>query len=226
MTNSKNIEYNIMDIDEFNSFVDDYNIIISLSKLDLLTSPEIIFKKNDYISDSGISSGEYNLIFQFLRIMINVNNDSLILIDEPETSLHPNWQIKYLNILYNVLSMYKDIHIIIATHSHLIISNLKQKSSRIVKVTNENQYISLEQNVAGWSPENILYNVFGITSFRNYYFELDIRKLIKYIESNVGERREIEDILEHVSTFSIDDNDPLNLLINEAKSKIKNERNN
>lgn len=68
------------------------------------------------------SSGELSMMTSLLGILSGVKDGSLILIDEPEVSLHPDWQSKYIDILVTSLRDFCGIHIIIATHSPLIIS--------------------------------------------------------------------------------------------------------
>ena len=48
----------------------------------------------------------------------------LILLDEPDNTLHPNWQKEYINLLVTLLKDKKDIHIIITSHSPFLLSDL------------------------------------------------------------------------------------------------------
>lgn len=67
------------------------------------------------------SSGELSLITSMMFILSEIENKHLILIDEPENSLHPRWQREYIPMLYDLLG-YHDAEIIIATHSPLIVT--------------------------------------------------------------------------------------------------------
>ncbi len=64
-----------------------------------------------------LSSGEKNLVDLFLRIRAHCTRNSIILIDEPEIHLHPNWQKRLMKHLRQFAQEYPGMTIIIATHS-------------------------------------------------------------------------------------------------------------
>lgn len=57
-------------------------------------------------------------------------NNSVILIDEPEISLHPQWQKKIIDVYE---SIGKNNQFIIATHSPHIIGYIELKQLRVIK---------------------------------------------------------------------------------------------
>lgn len=77
------------------------------------------------ISLRRASSGEQCILLSLLGIAANITDNSIILIDEPEISLHPEWQQRYINLLMNTFEGFYNCKFIIATHSPLVISNLK-----------------------------------------------------------------------------------------------------
>lgn len=97
----------------------------------LIISPNegIVFlssiKKNDNnkfeeIDPSKLSSGEQNELVLFYKLIFQAGKGDMILIDEPELSLHISWQNKFIQDLKEVTSI-NDVSIIIATHSPDII---------------------------------------------------------------------------------------------------------
>ena len=72
------------------------------------------------ISPLELSSGEQNELILFYELIFKSSPGDLILIDEPELSLHISWQNKFINDLKEVTSINK-VSIIIATHSPDII---------------------------------------------------------------------------------------------------------
>ncbi|MCP1486364.1 putative ATPase [Pseudomonas fluorescens] len=74
------------------------------------------------------SSGEQCLLVMILGIAGHIKHNSLILIDEPEISLHPSWQAKFMDLIINIFRSYYDCHFIIATHSPQIVSRLSHKN--------------------------------------------------------------------------------------------------
>ncbi|MGX5643068.1 AAA family ATPase [Bacillus toyonensis] len=69
-----------------------------------------------------LSSGEKNELILFYNLIFNIPPNSLILIDEPEISLHISWQNKFISDLKEIHKL-NQLDIIIATHSPDIISN-------------------------------------------------------------------------------------------------------
>jgi predicted ATP-binding protein involved in virulence len=76
--------------------------------------------KAQNIPQSKLSSGEQNELILFYKLIFNTEDGDLILIDEPELSLHISWQNKFINDLKEVTSL-TDVSIVIATHSPDII---------------------------------------------------------------------------------------------------------
>src|SRR5690606_31118696 len=112
------------------------------------------------------SSGEYHLLISLLGIFARIKPNSLILIDEPETSLHPNWQMRYIDELKKIFKKYSDCHFILASHSHFIVSDLENSSSSVLALTkNAEENVSanlLDAQTYGWSAEEVLYLVFNL----------------------------------------------------------------
>ena len=69
-----------------------------------------------------LSSGEQHEIILFYKLIFIHDNGSLVLIDEPELSLHISWQNKFIDDIKSIISL-KNLSIIIATHSPDIIGN-------------------------------------------------------------------------------------------------------
>ena len=82
------------------------------------TPPEAIVVSNG--KEHGLdrlSSGEKNLVQLFLRIGAHCTRNSIILIDEPEIHLHPNWQKRLMKQLREFAQEHPGVTIILATHS-------------------------------------------------------------------------------------------------------------
>jgi ABC-type cobalamin/Fe3+-siderophores transport system ATPase subunit len=72
------------------------------------------------IDVTSTSSGQQQLLCTFLGLASALVDNAVVLIDEPELSLHPSWQLKFIAHIENVLSVVSNCHVIIATHSPLI----------------------------------------------------------------------------------------------------------
>jgi len=70
----------------------------------------------------GLSSGEQHELVLFYELLFKTQDNSLILIDEPEISLHISWLNQFIEDLKEVIK-WSGMDILIATHSADIISN-------------------------------------------------------------------------------------------------------
>lgn len=79
-------------------------------------------RKGDIINTESLSSGEKHEIIMFYDFLFNIEEDTLIIIDEPELSLHVAWQVDFLKD-YKGITAHKNNHLLIATHSPQLIDN-------------------------------------------------------------------------------------------------------
>ena len=75
---------------------------------------------NKELSLENLSSGEQHEIVLLYEFLFKLKPGSLILIDEPELSLHVGWQTEFLKDLEDVIELSK-FDVLIATHSPQII---------------------------------------------------------------------------------------------------------
>lgn len=142
--------------------------------IDLSNNTQIIevsfCKKSEKISIHGLSSGEFSILTAFLYLIQYTERNSVVLIDEPENTLHVEWQQKYIKILYRFFQK-MNIHFFVVTHSPLIISRLSVDGQEDIniKIYNFNgQAIDkpLERNVL--CQEELLLENFGILTPKNH----------------------------------------------------------
>lgn len=86
------------------------------------------------------SSGEQCMLVMMLGIAGHISDYSIVLIDEPEISLHPKWQENFTSLLIEVFSNYTGCQFIIATHSPQIVSNLRRPSCFVASITKREVY--------------------------------------------------------------------------------------
>ncbi len=68
----------------------------------------------------SLSSGEQHLLVLYYQLLFILKKDTIILMDEPEISLHITWQKKFILDLKDILRLNK-MEVVIATHSPSII---------------------------------------------------------------------------------------------------------
>lgn len=98
----------------------------------------IIFKKgNVEISIDNLSSGEKQIVYRGCYLLRNINalNGAFVFIDEPEISLHPNWQKKIMNFYKKIFENRngeQTSQIFFVTHSPFIIHNENRKNDKVI----------------------------------------------------------------------------------------------
>lgn len=211
-----------IDIDQ-NSLAanEDLNYIYKLKQYDLVQAASVVFYKNGkQIASEEMSSGEFAMLSMVLSISTAASDShTLILIDEPELSLHPNWQ---MTIIDNLDRALKDqvCHLLIATHSHMLVSDLPMNRSSVSQweKDKDGNLIAnrIEENTYGWSAEEVLLKVFKTATDRNRYFGERIAKLLEQMgndtitkEAVADELNELQEISQHLS-----DVDPMKMVLN------------
>lgn len=200
-------------------------LISDLIKLDIINLNGILLnKKRENLNINSISSGEYHMLISLIGIFSKIEENSLILIDEPELSLHPNWQMQYITFLKKVFSKYSSCHFILTSHSHFIVSDLEGKNSSVTALR-RNEENKLEANLInadtfGWSAEDILYNVFNVRSTWNPFLEADLTELLGLISNNSRDKDKMQVILDKIQKLQTRENDPLIDIIKEANNYI------
>lgn len=120
----------------FNEFFTATKIKSRLLRIEPLTEEPIFtdFTNSKEFYFSKLSSGEKQLYIKIASLILMEPHDSLILIDEPELSLHPEWQASFIAMLKKIGS---NNQFIVATHSPYIVSNLTPEDHLIVLGFNE-----------------------------------------------------------------------------------------
>lgn len=115
-------------------------------------SKEIIFEENGKECNiNQLSSWEKQIVFRWSFLLQNKNsiNGNPILIDEPEISLHPNWQLKILDFYKNIFideSWIQSSQIFIVTHSPFILHNPNRINDKVITLSKENWIIKVDDS--------------------------------------------------------------------------------
>lgn len=116
----------------------DYKVLKDLQNLNIIKDITLyVYKLGQRYSFEECSSGEKHILFAFLNIARHIQDNSLILIDEPEISLHPNWQMIYITALKRLFCEFSSCHFIITSHSPYLVSDLNPNSSSLIVLSIE-----------------------------------------------------------------------------------------
>lgn len=133
-----------------------------------LEFPSIFTSELSNIND--FSAGQWGLFSSLPAVALQCVDRTLLLVDEPESALHPGWQRTYIEDLTEAISHRKECHVFIATHSPLIVGSLGTKLTDLIslkKNTNDGSLTaSLLTSPTGWEVDDVLQEVFELASTR------------------------------------------------------------
>ncbi|MEH2034096.1 MAG: AAA family ATPase [Nostoc sp.] len=86
------------------------------------TSYDAPLSNSKTLLPTDLSSGEQHELVLLYELLFKVQPNSLVLIDEPELSLHVGWQVQFLKDLQDITKL-TDLNILMATHSPDIIQD-------------------------------------------------------------------------------------------------------
>jgi predicted ATP-dependent endonuclease of OLD family len=213
---------------EANKFIESSKLFFYLTSLEILSWKSIQLSRGDFYDFESASSGEIHMLGTFTGILRFVRPNSLILIDEPEISLHPNWQQAWFSIINSITNIMPGCHFIVASHSHFIVSDLPPDRSSInmLKRRVGNITIELLEKISpfAWSSEKILFDVFDMATDRNYYLAKRIQDITEeYIKPkpDYNKIKKLKSLLNKKNYTNLDKDDPLKIVLNQILSDEK-----
>lgn len=219
----KSIQFDLI---QDRSIKGDYTILKDLDALDFISYPTVILKNkdSDYTLNES-SSGEYHLISTLIGILSTIKQGSLVLIDEPEISLHPNWQMKYMYYIRQLFKEYKSCHFVLATHSHFLVSDLVDSNSCIIGLSRDEKISAktIKTDTFGWSAEQTLLDVFKVPTTRNYYVADRIGEILNEIaKAEEKDERYIKVRVRDLKNYNLENlskEDPLKEIVDKLLEK-------
>lgn len=185
-----------------NRFSNAFSYMFSNLKFDRIINSndhkDVLFRNNkgDEIRIDDLSTGEKQIVIRggyMLKYQKSIQSN-FILIDEPELSLHPEWQKKILQFykrLFTDENGSQTAQIFVATHSPFIVHNFSRYNDKVVVLNkDENDNISVLKKPTYYSYDNNVtvekaFNIKNFSSSKNILFtegETDKKYLDKAIE--------------------------------------------
>lgn len=176
-----------------------FKILESTHVSDLIEEVRIKVKKRNVdgtITFRELSEGEQQLLTVLGLIRFTKEDESLFLLDEPDTHLNPLWKWRYMYLLEQLVDENDKSQILMTTHDPLVISGLSKEEIRIFqsrKQTDDNgdEYQKIETIQPNFDPQGL--GVAGIltSEFFNLPSSLDFKteeKIVKQYELLSKER--------------------------------------
>lgn len=154
---------------------------------------------DESITFKELSEGEQQLLTVLGLMKFTKDNDSLILLDEPDTHLNPLWKWRYLEFLDKVVDRPASTQIIINTHDPLVIGSLRKEEVRIFR-TGKDGKVTIEQpevDPRGLGVEGILTSeLFGLPTTIDDVTQIKLNKrndlLVKQQKGKLTENEQSE----------------------------------
>lgn len=194
----------------FNNFFEDMTFSCIKSKDG---QKEIYFEKyGKEIPIDSLSTGEKQIVFRGIYLLRNLKRliGGILLVDEPELSLHPKWQnkiLEYYQTLFTDTTTNKmQVQLIVATHSERILSsafNNITKNGVLILKNNGGIISAAPVNTPGVLPSvtsaETTYLAFGVATV-DYHIEL-----FSYIQRNANPTKElnVKETDDYISAHSL-----------------------
>jgi predicted ATPase len=170
-------------------------------------------------SFSILSEGEQQaLTIKGLTELVSEEN-SLFLLDEPDTYLHPEWQRDFINGIDNFCNenIEKETSFIISTHSPNLVSGISK--SQLLALKNGKK-VDIAFDPYGKPIDSILIDFFSVEGLRNIIVENEIKKLRNLVMSDKYDTSEFTEILTKLEKqIGKSDKDIIAIKIEAAKRK-------
>ncbi len=117
-----------------------------------------------------LSEGEQQLLMVLGLLRFTKEEESLFLLDEPDTHLNPAWSMQYLDFLRKVVGEQPTSHVLMTTHDPLVVAGVASEQVKILYFSSKQPSIQVmspkdDPNRMGY-PE-ILTNIFDLPSVIN-----------------------------------------------------------
>lgn len=152
-----------------------------------------INKQEEEFGIQDLSSGEQQILSKVFVLFTDDMKGHVILIDEPESSLHPSWQTRILSVLRRCAEL-NDCQIIVATQSPQVIASAHKEEIRFFIRDNEG-YVkakTCDNSPYGWTVEKVLSEIQGVKYLRVPEVENRLDELKKLIRENRHESPEFK----------------------------------
>ena len=191
----------------------------TLRKLEVIDEVKVFLKKhNEEINLSDASSGELSFITSLIFISTVISDYAVIVIDEPENSLHPRWQREYISKLMDIF-YYHQPSVICATHSPIIVSGAEISESQLSVFKSQDSELN-ELTLNSNNLEQLLWEMFGIATPENRYLSNLIMSTLNKLAENEIDLMEVNQVISLLEN-SVYDNKQRSLLSSVKQLAIK-----
>jgi len=179
-------------VKEINSIFNGLDLKTKFRGISKTIKREILFENDirDDIRLDELSTGEQQLFIRALGLKMMDLHNCIILIDEPELSLHPNWQNQILRVYQNIAQQ-GDNQLIVATHSPQIVSSAPNNSLRILVKNGRDIEVREFDKSYGVEITEVLEDLMETKYLRTPQVARELKEMWSYLNSEDLENFEI-----------------------------------
>ncbi len=176
----------------------------------IIKGVDVFLRRNDGvdIEMEHASSGQLTLISSLLFLITSAGENPLIIIDEPENSLHPKWQQEYVEKVLAAMT-YRGANLLIATHAPLVVTGAMADFPDMVSIYEVRDGIArrleLESKFSPSSIEEVLWRAFDVVTPANHFVSEQVVAAISRFEKREIEKEEVLDFVNRLDGESFDD---------------------
>lgn len=151
---------------------------------------DILFKIENKMFSIEWSSGQHILISTITELVANIENESIILFDEPEIHLHPNAISNLMRTFYRLLDIFNS-YAIFSTHSPIVVQEIPSRYIQVLdKCDGRLNVRSPEVECFGENISNIISDIFDVS-----YTESNYKTIINKVVESLSEQ-EVQDLFD------------------------------
>ena len=160
-------------------------------------------KDEHFIPYKAASSGEIHQISTLFYIASNIDEKTVILIDEPENSLHPRWQKDFSKKILDLFALYSP-SVVVATHSPLLISSSNKESEQCQTYLVKN-FALTPLPINDNDLESLVWNLFGVVTPQSNFLSRYLVNMMNDLDSNVITLDDVQNRLDEFRHACYDD---------------------
>lgn len=205
--------------------IDFFNVLDSINASDLRDSIQIRVKKRfaKDIDFKALSEGEQQLLTVLGLMRFTSDENSLYLLDEPDTHLNPLWKWQYMSFIDRIAKTSEKSQVIMTSHDPLTIGSLTKEEVRVFYTdssTGKIETYTPEEDPRGLGVEGLLTSpIFGLSTVLDIPTKKDVerrdelysKKYYDKIELSEKEENDLEKLsnkLENIG-YKTSDTDPI-----------------
>ena len=167
---------------------ENYDLFLRYEKEEFIYMNDLAFEKDgERLCLENMSSGEKMFFMRILSLLSSIEDNSLIIIEEPELHLNPSWTKQIITMLQMLFGEYK-VHFLISTHSYAFINTVFPEN---ILFANQKSFTNLDPGINTFLANEVeISNLFFSNSKKINYVE---KKLWKKVSE--ASEVELEEIL-------------------------------